>query len=636
MSHVIGIDLGTSNTCVSILEEGQPKVLENAEGRRTTPSMVAYTSDGKRLIGQAAKRQMITNPQNTLFAIKRLIGRRYDDPMVQDEKNRIAFEIIESDMGDAWVKLDTIQMSPSQVSSMILQKMKQTAETYLGQAVEQAVITVPAYFNEAQRQATRDAGRIAGLSVLRIIHEPTAAALAFGIEKSEGKTIAVYDLGGSTFDISILTVEKGVFHVKATHGDTALGGMDFDHCLMDYVLETFENSEGVDLSQNKAALQRIKEATENARIELSETLKTEINLPFIHMDNDGPKHLAISITRSKLESLVEDLIQKTLTPCQTAMAGANLEISQIDEVILVGGMTRMPKIRQVVCDYFGKEPHLGTNPDLVVSMGAAIQGGMLKGEINHIELQDVTTFSLGIQTHDGGFSRIIHKNATLPCEGSKLFTTIANFQKRVTVSIAQGEEDLFSDNTLLGTFDLEGIPLTLQGKPKIEVTFSIDLDGQVQVSAKEQHSGHSKSLKLHVSGGLEETQIQQMTQEAAIQNHQESQELAILEGSNEAESLINEASQFLQKQEQTLTIDTTEQLLYSIDTLQAVIEAGEDIKKLASQTQDLQKTLKLAYQESTQAESVAANDGFQIEEAIKPEDSSEEMDDQKEWMALAS
>ncbi|MEO5339051.1 MAG: molecular chaperone DnaK [Magnetococcus sp. MYC-9] len=545
MSNVIGIDLGTTNTCVAILEGGQPVVLENGEGSRTTPSMVAFSSKGTRLVGQAAKRQMVTNPENTLLAIKRLMGRRYDDPMTRNFKERVSFGVVEADNGDAWAQAGGKRMSPAEVSAVVLQKMKQTAEAYLGELVTQAVITVPAYFSDAQRQATRDAGRVAGLEVLRIVNEPTAAALAYGLDKTEGKRIAVYDLGGGTFDISILEISEGVFQVKATHGDAYLGGVDFDQCVMDEIVARFEQEQGIDLRQNRLAMQRIREAAENARIELSTVLHTDINLPFIHTDEEGPRHLSQNLSRSRLEQLVEPLIRRTLLPCQLALQDAGLTASEIQEVVLVGGMTRMPRVQQTVAELFGREPHRGVNPDEVVAMGAAVQAGVLSGELQNILLLDVTPFSLGIRTKGGGFSRLIMKNEPIPCKMSKVFTTVQNWQTRVTVMVAQGESEQFADNTLLGEFELEGLPLAMRGQPRIEVTFAVDVDGLVQVSAKDQESGLQQSIGIKISGGLAEEEIDRLSQEATRQAQADTEQRRMVEIHGKAEALLDCSSQLI-------------------------------------------------------------------------------------------
>src|SRR5438046_488702 len=505
MAKVIGIDLGTTNSCVAVMEGGKPKVIENSEGARTTPSVVAFTKDGERLIGQPAKRQAVTNPDNTIFAVKRLIGRRFDDPITKKDTELVPYKIVKGSNGDAWVQAGGKDYSPSQVSAFILQKMKETAEAYLGETVTQAVITVPAYFNDAQRQATKDAGQIAGLEVLRIINEPTAAALAYGLEKEDGKTIAVYDLGGGTFDVSTLEIGDGVFEVKSTNGDTFLGGEDFDAKIVDWLADEFKKQEGIDLRSDRLALQRLKEAAEKAKIELSSSVQTDVNLPFITADQHGPKHLNIKLSRAKLEQLVDDLIQKTIEPCRNALKDAGVKASEIDEVILVGGMTRMPKVLETVQQFFGREPHRGVNPDEVVAIGAAIQAGVLKGEVKDVLLLDVPTLSLGIETLGGVFTRLIERNTTIPTKKSQVFSTAEDHQNAVTIRVFQGEREMASDNKLLGQFDLVGLPPAPRGVPQFEVTFDIDANGIVNVQAAEIGTGKAQQIRIQASGGLSET-----------------------------------------------------------------------------------------------------------------------------------
>jgi molecular chaperone DnaK len=540
MAKVIGIDLGTTNSCVAVMDGGKPRVLENAEGMNTTPSIVAFTDDGERLVGLPAKRQAVTNPTNTLFAIKRLIGRRYDDPMVEKDKKLVPYKIVKGPTGDAWVEANGKEYSPQQISAFILQKMKETAEAKLGEAVTQAVITVPAYFNDAQRQATKDAGKIAGLEVLRIINEPTAAALAYGLDKKTGaKTIAVYDLGGGTFDISILEIGDGVFEVKSTNGDTFLGGEDFDMKLVGYLADEFKKEQGIDLRSDKLALQRLKEAAEKAKIELSSSAQTEINLPFITADQTGPKHLTMKLTRAKLESLVDDLIQKTRGPCEQALKDAGLKAAEIDEVVLVGGMTRMPKVQQVVKELFGKEPHKGVNPDEVVAVGAAIQGGVLKGEVKDVLLLDVTPLSLGIETLGGVFTRLIDRNTTIPTKKSQVFSTAEDGQNAVTIRVSQGEREMAADNKLLGQFDLVGIPPAPRGVPQVEVTFDIDANGIVHVSAKDKATGKEQSIRIQASGGLSDSEIERMVKDAEAHAAEDKKKRELVEAKNQAEALVH-------------------------------------------------------------------------------------------------
>src|SRR5215207_9459760 len=532
MAKVIGIDLGTTNSCVAVMEGSTPRVIENAEGMRTTPSIVAFTDDGERLVGQPAKRQAVTNPQRTIFAVKRLIGRRFEDPTVKEDQKLVPYKIVRADNGDAWVEADGKKYSPSQISAFILQKMKETAEAYLGHSVEQAVITVPAYFNDAQRQATKDAGKIAGLEVLRIINEPTAAALAYGLDKKDGKTIAVYDLGGGTFDISILEIGDGVFEVKSTNGDTFLGGEDFDMRLVNYLADEFKKEQGIDLRGDKLALQRLKESAEKAKIELSSTTQTEINLPFITADASGPKHLTMRLTRAKFEALVDDFIQKTIGPCKAALKDAGISAGEISEVVLVGGMTRMPKVQEVVKQFFGKEPHKGVNPDEVVAVGAAIQAGVLQGDVKDVLLLDVTPLSLGIETLGGVFTRLIDRNTTIPTKKSQVFSTADDSQNAVTIRVFQGEREMAADNKILGQFDLMGIPPAPRGMPQIEVTFDIDANGIVNVSAKDMATGKEQQIRIQASGGLSEADIDKMVKDAEANAAEDKKRRELVEARN--------------------------------------------------------------------------------------------------------
>jgi len=545
MGKVIGIDLGTTNSCVAVMDGKTPKVIENAEGMRTTPSIVALTDDGERLVGQPAKRQAVTNPEKTIFAVKRLIGRRYDDPTVEKDKKLVPYKIVKASNGDAWVEADGQTYSPSQVSAFILQKMKETAEAHLGQNVDQAVITVPAYFNDAQRQATKDAGKIAGLEVLRIINEPTAAALAYGLDKTKQGTIAVYDLGGGTFDVSILEIGDGVFEVKSTNGDTFLGGEDFDMRLVSYLADEFQKEQGINLRNDKLALQRLKEAAEKAKIELSSTTQTEINLPFITADATGPKHLTMKLTRAKFEALVDDLIQKTVEPCRKALKDAGLSAAEINEVVLVGGMSRMPKVQEVVKQLFGKEPHKGVNPDEVVAIGAAIQAGVLQGDVKDVLLLDVTPLSLGIETLGGVFTRIIERNTTIPTKKSQVFSTAEDNQGAVTIRVFQGEREMAADNKILGQFDLMGIPPAPRGMPQIEVTFDIDANGIVNVSAKDKATNKEQQIRIQASGGLSDSDIEKMVKDAEANAAEDKKRREAVDAKNHADALVHSTEKAL-------------------------------------------------------------------------------------------
>ena len=638
MGKVIGIDLGTTNSCVAVMDGDTPRVIENSEGARTTPSMVGFAEDGERLVGQPSKRQAVTNPTDTVFAVKRLIGRTFKDPATQKDIEMVPFTICSADNGDAWVEARGEQYSPSQISAFILQKMKETAESYLGEKVDQAVITVPAYFNDSQRQATKDAGKIAGLEVLRIINEPTAASLAYGMEKKEGQTIAVYDLGGGTFDVSILEIGDGVFEVKATNGDTFLGGEDFDTVILDYLAETFQKEQGIDLREDKLALQRLKEAAEKAKIELSSSTQTEVNLPFITADQSGPKHLNTKLTRATLEGMVDDLIQRTRKPCEEAMSDAGISAGEIDEVVLVGGQTRMPKIREFVKNVFGKEPNMSVNPDEVVAMGAAIQAGVLQGDVKDVLLLDVTPLSLGIETLGGVFTRLIERNTTIPTKKSQVFSTAEDNQSAVTIAVYQGEREMAKDNKALGQFNLEGLPSAPRGVPQIEVAFDIDSNGIVNVSAADKATGKEQAIRIEASGGLSDDDIENMVKDAEANAEADKARRESAEARNNAESLIHATEKTITENEDKIELADKDAAEIAISDLQTALE-GEDLDDINAKAQALsQAAMKIgesvykAQQEAEAAGDAAADaqmDGEDVVDADFEEVSDDDTDEEQ-------